>query len=133
MRRGLTMTEMIVTIALTSVAMAGGVKIMAVASRECSAVDCRRLASLEAGNILEQVMARPWDEMAPGQLANLALSDACGQTLPDARLRVAVDPEPTDANARRITVEIDWQTAAARRAVPVRLVAWRYVNAEARP
>lgn len=132
-RRGLSMTEMIVTVILTSVAMVGGVKIMSLASHQCRTVDNRRLAGLEAGNVLEQVMARPWEEIVPGEATRFVLSDACRQTLPDAKLRVAVEAEAADPDARRITVEVDWQATALRRSQPVRLVAWRYLNKEARP
>ena len=127
------MTEMIVTLVITSVAMVSGVKIMALANRQCRMVENRRLAGLEAGNILEQVMARPWDEIVPGEASTFALSDASRQTLPDAKLRVVVEAEAADADARRITVEVDWQVTALRRREPVRLVAWRYLNKEAQP
>ena len=88
-RHGLSMTEMVVTVAITTVAMVGGVQIMSLASRQCQMVENRRLAGLEAGNIMEQIMARPWEEIAPGEVSTFELSDACRQALPDAKLRVA--------------------------------------------
>jgi Tfp pilus assembly protein PilV len=132
-RDGLSMTEMVVTVAITTVAMVGGVQIMSLASRQCRMVEDRRLACLEAGNIMEQIMARPWEEITPGDVSAFELSEACRQTLPDARLRVEIEAEATDPGARRITIEIDWQANALRRGEPVRLVAWRYLNKEARP
>jgi len=132
-RDGLSMTEMLVTIAITTVAMVGGVQIMSLANRQCKAVECRRVAGLEAGNIMEQIMTRPWEDIAPGQESICELSEACRQTLPDAKLRIAVEAEAADPGVRHITVEIDWQANAIHRGGPVRLVAWRYLNKEARP
>ena len=59
-------------------------------------------------------MTRPWEEIAPGEVSACELSEACRQTLPDAKLRVAIEAEATDPGARRITVEIDWQVNALR-------------------
>jgi hypothetical protein len=132
-RHGLSMTEMILTVMLTSAAMVGGAKLMAVAHQQGRLVDQRRLAGVEASNILEQVMAQPWQQITPGEQSAFGLSDAGRQLLPDAKVRVVVDPEPAQPEARRITVAIDWQVAAQRRGRPVRLVAWQYLNTEAQP
>jgi hypothetical protein len=132
-RSGLSMTEMVVTVAITTVAMVGGVQIMSAANRQCQAVECRRLAGLEAGNVMEQIMARPWAQLAPGQAAVCELSHACRELLPDAKLRLQVAAEATDPAVRRITVEIDWQATPIHRSDPVRLVAWRYLTQEAKP
>jgi Tfp pilus assembly protein PilV len=75
-RDGLSMTEMVVTVAITTVAMVGGVQIMSLASRQCRMVEDRRLACLEAGNIMEQIMARPWEEITPGDVSAFELSEA---------------------------------------------------------
>ncbi|NLX53561.1 MAG: hypothetical protein GXY58_00425 [Planctomycetaceae bacterium] len=132
-RGGFSMTEMVVTIGVATVAMVGGVQIMSLANRQCRAVECRRVASLEAGNIMEQLMARPWEELTPGQESFGTLSDVCQRLLPDASLDIDVSAETTDAAARRITVRIDWQVQGTHRSNPVRLVAWRYPNQETLP
>jgi hypothetical protein len=129
-RRGLSMAEMIVTIAVTSVAMIGGMQMIALSGRQFRAIEDRRLAGLEAGNLMEQVMLRPWEELTAEQLASLELSEACRQALPDVQLRISVDAGDAVPAAKRITIEIGWRVNAAHRGAPVRLVAWRFGEVE---
>jgi hypothetical protein len=128
------MTEMVVTIAIVGAVMVGGVQLMAVTARHSREAENRQLATTEAGNVLEQVMTRPWNGVSPDSpaLADLTLSDACRQALPDARLSVVVSPE-ADSPGRRITVHIDWATNPAHRSQGIRLVAWRYPAQETQP
>jgi prepilin-type N-terminal cleavage/methylation domain-containing protein len=129
-RRGLSMAEVLVAVAVASVVMVCGMQLMFVAHRQGRTVDAQRVAWLEAGNLMEHVMARPWEDMHPDVLSSLALSDACRQALPDAILRVDALPDDTDPTALQITIEIQWRADASRPAVPVRLVAWRYRTLE---
>jgi len=128
------MTEMVVTIAITGAIMVGGAQLMTFAARHGREVDNRRLAAAEAGNVMEQTMTRPWIDIASDSpaLAALTLSDTCRQALPDARLSVTVADE-TDTPARRITIHIDWAVNATQRSQGVRLVAWRYPLQETQP
>lgn len=133
LRNGLSMTELVVTVGITTIAMVGGVQTMFVAGRQCRMVENRRLAGLEVGNIMEQIMTRPWKEIAPGTELTFELSEACRRALPDAKLRVRIASEAADPSARCITVEMDWRANALRRGEPVRLVAWRYNSWETTP
>jgi Tfp pilus assembly protein PilV len=125
-RRGLSMAEVLVAVAVTSVVLVCGLQLMFVAHRHGRTVDAQRVAWLEAGNLMEHVMTRPWEDMRGDALSSLALSDACRGILPDATLHVDVGHDDTAPAAVRITIEIQWQADAGRRAAPVRLVAWRY-------
>lgn len=133
-RTAFTMTEMIVTLAITSTIMVGGAQLMTFATRHGREVDNRRLAATEAGNLMEQLMTQPWDTLIPDApaLAELTLSDNCRQALPDSQLTVTVADDAA-SHARRITIHIDWATNATHRSPGVRVVAWRYPQQETQP
>ena len=98
-RSGVSMAEMIVTVAITMLVMVSGMQLITLAARQGGAIENHRLASLEAGNIMEQIMCRPWDEVTSEGLSSLPLSEACRQALPAASLHVAVDTDGTDQDA----------------------------------
>lgn len=132
-RFGFSMAEMVVTVAITTLVMVGGLQLITLASRQGSAIENHRLASLEAGNIMEQIMCRPWDDVTSEGLSSLPLSEACRQALPAAGLHVAIDTDGADQDVRRITVQLDWAVNSVHRGKPVRLVAWRYRDREVQP
>ncbi len=132
-RCGVSMAEMIVTVAITMLVLVSGMQLITLAGRQGTAIENRRLAALEAGNIMEQVMCRPWEEVTTESLSSLPLSETCRQALPAASLHVAVDPDGTDQDLRRITVQLDWAVNSVHRGQPVHLVAWRYRNREVQP
>ena len=133
-RAAFSMTEMVVTLAITGAIMVGGAQLMTFATRHSRAVENHRLAATEAGNVMEQAMTRPWTEIAADgpALTDLTLSDTCRQALPDGRLSVTVVGE-AGMPARRITVHIDWAVNATHRSQGVQLVAWRYPLQETQP
>ncbi len=125
------MAEVLATMAILSAVLMYSMQLMYVIFRQGRTVEAQRMAWLEAGNLMEYVMARPWEDMQPGALASLTLSDACRQALPGAILRVDVRPDDLDPTVLRISIEIQWPDDASRLAAPVRLVAWRYPPLEA--
>jgi hypothetical protein len=127
------MAEMIVTVAITTLVMVGGLQLITLASRQGNAIENHRLASLEVSNMMEQIMSRPWEDMTSENLASLPLSESCGQALPAARLHVSIDTEGADQDVRRITVQLDWAVNSVHRGKPVHLVAWRYRDREVQP
>ena len=86
----------------------------------------RRLATLEAANTLERVVARPWDQLSSDELAGLTLSEPAARRLSDPRLRVDIEPLPGSPAAIKISVRVDWINSAGDRGPPVELVAWRH-------
>ena len=75
----------------------------------------------EANSVLERITLAPWVNLTSEKLASETKPVS---SLPDGKLKVAVDQVPQEADAKRITVEIDWKTGQAMRASPVRLSAW---------
>jgi Tfp pilus assembly protein PilV len=130
-RRGATLQEAIIAVTITIAVITGIAQLCAVAAVQRRVAEQRTLATWEAGNLMEDLVSRPWSEMTPEKLAAAELSDACRQNLPEAKARVEATPEGDGGEVVRLNVQIDWQNAAGQRVKPVRLVAWRYRDEEA--
>jgi prepilin-type N-terminal cleavage/methylation domain-containing protein len=131
-RRGLTLSELVIALAIAVVAMVGIAQLMYQATNQYRVVACRNLVAQEAANIMEDLMSRPWSEIASNESPVLELSPACRQAVPHARLQVEIAPEqdivPEEdhEDARRITVSITWMQYGKEPTEPTQLVAWRY-------
>jgi len=88
-------------------------------------------AVAEAGNLMEEIVSRPWDETSAEQVSSISLSPAASRRLPDAKL--SVDSTEEEDGVRRIRVTIDWRTPSGGRHKPVRLVGWKFRQKEDRP
>ena len=128
-KRGTITHEAIMAIVMATAVIVGTAQILAVISHQRRDIDRRSTAIREVGNLLEEIAARPWDELTEAELSALALSDECNAVLREPRLRITVDPEPEGAG-KHISVEIDWLTGQDQRALPLRLAAWRYPTGE---
>jgi len=133
-RRGFSVMEAMVAAAL--LAMAGVVclqMLMASASARRNA-ELRRLATREASNVMEQVMALRADELTAMAADRIELSDEAKRSLPDAKLAIRLDRETGDGPpATRVTVELSWKSRAGEPAPPIRLLAWRFQTKESQP
>ncbi len=86
-------------------------------------------ATQEAGNLMERLVSRNWSDTTTEALAAVQLSAGAGSQLPDARVSVEVAEE--GEGARRITLQIQWESGAERAREQVRLVGWKYREREA--
>ena len=127
--RGSIIHEAAMAIVMATAVIAGTVQALAFISHQRRDVDRRSTAIREAGNLLEEIAARPWSELTEAELSALALSDECNATLREPRLRITVAPEPAGAG-KHISVAIDWLTGTGERAMPLRVGAWRYPGKE---
>lgn len=130
---GMAVVEAIVAMVIALAVLATVGQLLALAAGQRRAALQRAAAVREAGNLMEQVMARPWAEITPDKLAQLPLPESCRQSLPGVRLQLEATAEGEPADAKRISIRIDWQDRAGQRVVPVRLVAWRYPDEEPKP
>ncbi len=131
-RRGTTFSELLIAIVLAMAAMAGIVKLMAIAARQYQILEFRSAATLEAANVMDDLMSRPWTEVTPNKQTKIQMSAMFRQTAPKATLSVTVLPEDDSKDVRKLTVRIDLSDAVNQRK-PVQLVAWRYRDPESRP
>ena len=125
-RRGFNLTEVIVACAIAVVAMMGIAQLMYQVARQYRVVEGRNLVALEAANIMEDLMSRSWEEIAADEVPVVELSPACLQAAPDAELKIDIQQGPDEAEARRITVTIQWLTHVGQPTDPIQLVAWKY-------
>ena len=131
-RRGAISHEMTVSLLLASAVVLGVAQIASFVVQQCRGMDSRAAAHRAAGNVMESMMARPFDELTPEAIADQQAGELGEAELAGARWTVAVADEP-DSPAKRITVEINWAANSQPQTAPVRLVAWRYPTAEATP
>ena len=130
-RNGATIQEAMVAILIVAAVLVGVAQLLAMAASQRRNAQQRSLAAREAGNLMEDLMTRPWSDLTPDSLAEIQLSDPCLQRLPDAELRIEVGAENDSDEVRRVDVRIDWANAADQRCDPIRLVAWRFHDEEA--
>jgi hypothetical protein len=128
-RRGTITHEATMAIIIATAVIAGAAQVVAVISHQRRDIDRRSAAMREAGNFMEEIAVIPWDKVTEEDLAALRLSDECDWILREPRLNITVAAEPT-GTGKRINVEIDWLVGQDQRALPLRLVAWRYPPGE---
>ncbi len=131
-RGGATVPEAIVGMVIAIAVLAAVAQLLALASQQRRVAAQRAAAVREAGNLMEDLMSRPWADVTAEKLAAVALSESCQHNLPGGRLQVAVASED-ESTAKRIGIRIDWQNPSGQRGEPVRLTAWRYPDQEAKP
>lgn len=129
-RHGATIGEATIAIGLAAVVLGGVAQLVAVSASQQRISERRSTAVREVGNLMEDLMSRPWNDVTPEKVADTRPSEWCRQTMPDARLRVDVNAEGERGEVKRISVQIDWPNAGGARGEPVRLVAWRYRREE---
>ena len=130
-RNGATIQEALVAILIVAAVLLGVAQLLAMVASQQRNAQQRSLAAREAGNLMEDLMTRPWGDLTPDSLAEIQLSDPCRQRLPDAELKIEVGAEDDTNQIRRIDIRIDWANAADQRCDPIRLVAWRFHDEEA--
>ena len=79
-----------------------------------------------AGNLMERIMARPWDELESERLQQLIAPDELAG-LPEADVRIDVIPVEQPVS-REIRVSVTWTHPRGQTRQPVQLVAWRYLG-----
>ena len=130
-RTGFILQEALLAILIALATLVGVAQLLAMVAQQRRLAQQRTAAVREAGNLMEDFASRPWAEITADKLAAVRLSDACQRGLPDAKLHVEVNSE--DEDSQRISIQIDWPTAAGSRGEPVRLVGWRFREEETGP
>ncbi|MFV1968436.1 MAG: hypothetical protein ACC628_23675 [Pirellulaceae bacterium] len=114
--------------ALFMLAAAFGViaQLLVIAAQQQRGHERRRLATQEAANLLERVMARPWNALTAEQVDSLDLPAAAKTRLPDARVRIGIVNEEGEPARKQVRIRVDWLNRAGQREQPVQLVAWKH-------
>ncbi len=129
-RPGFGLIEMAVSGVLIVVAMTVTVQVVGWVALERKAVERRERAVLEADNLLERVVATPWDELTPELAKQFHTSSTTASFLRNPTLVVNVVPFDDAPARKKVTVEIRWLDHSGRPESPVRLVSWTYRRGE---
>lgn len=125
-RTGFSLIELAVTGALIAVALTVTVQVVGWVALERKAVERRERALLEANNLMERIVARPYDDLTTERLGALQVSEATARFLRKPTLEVQVSPAEGAPTRKKIRLEIRWPDRSGRLEAPVRLVAWSY-------
>ena len=132
-RRGFTMIEVSVAIALLAAALLGATQVLAMSARQRSAADRHFAAQLEASNVAEHITAMNYDAITPETAAAMKLPPEAQAALPSAELKVACEVLGDAALPyKRVVIEINWPGVEAERRA-VRLTTFKYAPARATP
>lgn len=132
-RFGVLMQELLVAILIAGCLVVGIAQMLTVVMRQSLRMERRDVAQQEVTNIMEQIMALPWDQLSNDSLATLVISDSAQHMLPRHRLDIAVAQEDGSPPSKRLEVSLAWEPVENQPVNPVRLIAWRYEPKEAQP
>jgi prepilin-type N-terminal cleavage/methylation domain-containing protein len=124
-RRGITLIELTIAVAIFAVLLTTTVKMIMAASNQVRANERRQVALQAAQAISEQIENIPWDQLTTDAASQVPFPEAAMSHLSGAKLNVAVNDE-NDPLAKRIAVEITWNGRGAERAAPIRLTSWAF-------
>ncbi len=122
-RRGAIVHEASVAVILAGAIIACVAQLLTFSAQQTRARTQRLTAVREAANLMEQLMARSWDDLTADHIAETRLSENCHSALPGSNLDVVLTD---DEGAKRVHLTITWQHASGNREAPVQLVAWKY-------
>jgi hypothetical protein len=131
-RRGVSILELTVSAVLLVALMTLCLTMLGAAASQQASGRRRAAALAEAANVLEQIAAVPFEELAGDRLAGWRLSPEAAAQLPGGTIEVAVDDFLGPPAGKRITVTIGWSDRAGEPARPVRLVTWRFAHGAGR-
>ena len=122
--------EVAVGIGVAMVVMVAVAQLVAVISQQRTNAADIRLATREAANAMEHVLAASWSELDPAAPPEVSISPGAAERLDEPRLSVIVTESEAEVRVKQIEVRIDWLNRAGQRGEPFRLVAWRHSEAE---
>jgi hypothetical protein len=120
---GLTVIELTISIAILAVLLATSMRMIVVASEHVRANDRRVLALQAVQAVSEEIDNIPWEQLNDATAAGIPIPDAIASRLPGAKFTAKIADE-SDPPAKRVAVEITWNTRTGQPAAPARLTTW---------
>ena len=120
------MLEMAVAVLMVGLLLAISIKLFGWSVRERQLVDRRAAALIEAGNLLDELTNRPWDDITEPFLQSVPLSAEAAELLPNAKLEITLRQPEDDSTAKQIGVSIVWQGNRGVQEGSVKLTAWKF-------
>ncbi len=127
-KRGFVLYEAMMALGLSMALVVGIAQLLVMVAQQRRLVRQHAVATREVGNLMEQAISRPWSDTTSEGLASTDLAGDCSVYLPEPTVSMTVVDE--DMETRRITIEIEWESAPERARESVRLVGWRYLAEE---
>lgn len=125
-KNGFTITEVAVATVLISGLLVLVAQTMAVVAQQRRASQYRIVATEEAANLMELVMANSYDQLTQESVESMELSAPTDAALPAASLNVELFPIDTVPRSKRVAIEVAWTSAGGEKTKPIRVVAWKY-------
>ena len=125
-RRGYGLIEMGVAGVLLATMTLLTLQLVGWVTRDRQAIARREAATVLVANILERVLARPFEELTTDRLAPLVAEVMTDRPPTLGALRVEVTPAGSvgGLDQKRVVVEVRWPQHLAAMGSPVRLIAW---------
>ncbi|MGE3777123.1 MAG: hypothetical protein AB7F89_08070 [Pirellulaceae bacterium] len=125
--RGSLLLEASMALVLVALALTGIAQLVLLAGRQQQALAARRVAVLEANNLLEKLMRRPFDELTPSALAEAPAYTSDLTLLRHLRTSIDVHESTDSPRSKQIDVQLRWHTGPEMEEA-VRVVGWKYAN-----
>ena len=125
-RIGFTITEVAVATVLITVLLVVVAQTMALVAQQRRNSQYHLIASEEAANMVELLMAYSFDQLTAEAAKSAKFSPPARDALPSASLRIEILPTDERPRCKRVTVEIAWATRGEEKTRPIRVVAWKY-------
>src|SRR5262245_1405938 len=126
MRRGMTISELMVALFIMTTAMVAIVQLLAAAAGQRRTIDQRRAALAEVANEAERVALSSWDESAPDKLTMWQPWAELRATLPQATCTAEVTEEAGPPAARRIRLSVTWPNSVGQLGDPIAVSLWKF-------
>ena len=125
-RRGYGLIELAVTGVLLTTMTLLTLQLVGWVAKDRQSIGRREAATILVANVLERVLARPFDEITKDGLSPLVKELMADRPPTLGFLRVEITPTaPVDGlTQKRITVEVSWPRNLAEIGSPVRLIGW---------
>ncbi len=136
-RAGFTLLELIVALLLLGAASAVLLPVLVTVSAQRRAAEQRQYALILAENLLDDLVARPWDDITQDSSAAVvagvhAPDELQRLILPDLE-RVVKVTHGSDALTKQVSLELRWRNRAGDFTRPIRLSAWKFAPPEGSP
>ena len=125
-RRGSIFVEACVAVAIVAVTFVAIAQLLALVTRQQRAQEQRQVAAREAANLMDHVMAAPWDELTDERLAAWELSPSAVNRLRKGRVHIEMIAQERQPDVKVIRVHVDWLDAGGQRGRGVELVSWKH-------
>jgi prepilin-type N-terminal cleavage/methylation domain-containing protein len=123
--RGFTLIEILAAGVVLAILLVVAARMLSSTVAQHQALMNRRMAIVEADNIMERLFPLPVSELTDQRIREVQLSQEFRQSLPSANLEIDIRPVADDVPARRIAVTIRWRENLGQPERSVRLVAWK--------